>query len=74
VLHFSFCYRLAGKERNDGKPVTVIIVDDDPSFDLLARLVSTVGLKSVSFTSAEEFRDTTAGRAGVRVLDVQKQV
>lgn len=34
----------------------VIIVDDDPSFrTFLSRLVQTIGLKSVLFTSAEEF-------------------
>src|SRR6478672_946604 len=38
------------------KPPIVIIIDDDPSFrSMLSRLVGTVGLKSIAFTSAEEF-------------------
>lgn len=38
------------------KAPVVIIVDDDPSFRMfLSRLVQTVGLKSILFTSAEEF-------------------
>ena len=38
------------------KPPIVIIVDDDPSFrNFLSRLVQTIGLKWVLFTSAEEF-------------------
>jgi FixJ family two-component response regulator len=38
------------------KPPIVIIIDDDPSFRaMLSRLVGTVGLKSIAFTSAEEF-------------------
>ena len=37
-------------------PPTVIIVDDDSSFrTFLARLVGTVGLKTILFSSAEEF-------------------
>lgn len=37
-------------------PAVVIIVDDDPSFrTFLSRLVQTIGLKAVLFTSAEEF-------------------
>jgi FixJ family two-component response regulator len=55
------------------KPATVIIVDDDPSFRaFLARLVSTVGLKWVSFTSAEEFlRAPRNDGPACLVLDVQ---
>jgi FixJ family two-component response regulator len=55
------------------KPATVIIVDDDPSFRaFLARLVSTVGLKWVSFTSAEEFlRAPRQDGPACLVLDVQ---
>jgi FixJ family two-component response regulator len=55
------------------KPATVIIVDDDPSFrTFLARLVSTVGLKSVSFTSAEEFlRAPRHDGPACLLLDVQ---
>ena len=38
------------------KPPVVIIIDDDASFRaMLSRLVGTVGLKSIAFTSAEEF-------------------
>ena len=38
------------------KEPVVIIVDDDPSFRMfLSRLVQTIGLKSILFTSAEEF-------------------
>lgn len=38
------------------KPPVVIIVDDDVSFrNFLSRLVGTVGLKAVLFSSAEEF-------------------
>jgi FixJ family two-component response regulator len=55
------------------KPATVIIVDDDPSFrGFLERLVSTVGMKSVSFTSAEEFlRAPRQEGPACLVLDVQ---
>jgi FixJ family two-component response regulator len=55
------------------KPATVIIVDDDASVrTFLARLVSTVGLKSVSFTSAEEFlRAPRQEGPACIVLDVQ---
>ena len=55
------------------KPPVVIIVDDDPSFrTFLSRLVQTIGLKSVLFTSAEEFlaAQPPAGPACL-VLDVQ---
>lgn len=55
------------------KPAVVIIVDDDPSFrTFLSRLVQTIGLKSVLFTSAEEFLAAPApdGPACL-VLDVQ---
>jgi FixJ family two-component response regulator len=55
------------------KPPVVIIVDDDPSFrSFLSRLVGTVGLKSILFTSAEEFLQATPpdGPACL-VLDVQ---
>ena len=38
------------------KPPVVIVVDDDPSFrNFLSRLVQTIGLKAVLFTSAEDF-------------------
>src|SRR5215813_9307289 len=41
--------------KTEKEPV-VIIVDDDPSFrNFLSRLVQTIGLKSIAFTSAEEF-------------------
>ena len=37
-------------------PPVVIVVDDDPSFrNFLSRLVQTIGLKAVLFTSAEDF-------------------
>ncbi len=56
-------------------PATVIIVDDDASFrTFLGRLVSTVGMKSVSFTSAEEFlRAPRQDGPACLVLDVQMQ-
>jgi FixJ family two-component response regulator len=38
------------------KPAVVIVVDDDLSFrNFLSRLVSTIGLKTLMFASAEEF-------------------
>ena len=55
------------------KPPVVIIIDDDPSFrSFLSRLVGTVGLKSIAFTSAEEFLSAPQpdGPACL-VLDVQ---
>jgi FixJ family two-component response regulator len=55
------------------RPPTVIIVDDDPSFrTFLERLVGTVGLKSVAFTSAEEFLRTPRQEGpACLILDVQ---
>jgi len=51
----------------------VIIVDDDPSFrTFLARLVGTVGLKAISYTSAEEFlKVRPPDGPACLVLDVQ---
>jgi|SRR5215510_6440762 len=51
----------------------VIIVDDDPSFrSFLGRLVSTVGLKTIAFASAEEFLDASLPNVpACLVLDVQ---
>ena len=38
------------------KPPVVVVVDDDPSFrNFLSRLVQTIGVKTLLFTSAEEF-------------------
>ena len=45
----------AAGAKTEKEPV-VIVVDDDPSFRMfLSRLVQTIGLKSILFTSAEEF-------------------
>ena len=54
-------------------PPVVIIVDDDPSFrTFLARLVSTVGLKSIVFASAEDFlRARPPDGPACLLLDVQ---
>ena len=61
---------------NKTPPVTeplVLIVDDDASFRaFLSRLVSTVGLKSLSFASADEFlRNHCPDVPSCLVLDVQ---
>ncbi len=60
------------KEKATEGPV-VIIVDDDPSFrSFLERLVSTVGLKTIPFASAEEFLDASLPNVpACLVLDVQ---
>src|SRR6185295_16239105 len=55
------------------KPPVVIVVDDDDSFrNFLSRLVSTIGLKTVPFASAEAFLAAPSpdGPACL-VLDVQ---
>ena len=61
---------------NKTPPVTepvVLIVDDDASFRaFLSRLVSTVGLKSLTFASADEFlRNRCPDVPSCLVLDVQ---
>jgi FixJ family two-component response regulator len=55
------------------KPPVVIIVDDDPSFrTFLDRLIGTVGLKTVLFSSAEEFLAASPPDVpACLVLDVQ---
>jgi FixJ family two-component response regulator len=55
------------------EPPVVFIVEDDSSFrTFLQRLVSILGLQSVTFTSAEEFlRDARPDTPGCLVLDVQ---
>ena len=52
---------------------SVIIVDDDPSFrTMLARLLGTVGLTSMAFSSPEEFlRSSLPDTAACLILDVQ---
>jgi len=61
------------KEKAATEGPVVIIVDDDPSFrSFLARLVSTVGLKTIAFASAEEFLDASLPNVpACLVLDVQ---
>src|SRR5215471_15611356 len=61
------------KEKVVTEVPVVIIVDDDPSFrTFLARLVGTVGLKTIPFASAEEFLEATLPNApACLVLDVQ---
>jgi FixJ family two-component response regulator len=61
------------KEKVAVEGPVVIIVDDDPSFrTFLARLVGTVGLKTIAFASAEEFLDATLPNVpACLVLDVQ---
>ena len=61
---------------NKTPPVTeplVLIVDDDSSFRaFLSRLVSTVGLKSLTFATADEFlRNTHPDVPSCLILDVQ---
>ena len=55
------------------KPPVVIIIDDDESFrTFLTRLVGTVGLKTVAYSSAEDFLAAKAtGGPACLVLDVQ---
>lgn len=55
------------------QPPVVIIVDDDQSFrTFLARLIGTIGLKTILFDSAEEFLKTRPpGGPACLVLDVQ---
>src|SRR5262245_32787558 len=55
------------------KPPVVIIVDDDPSFrTFLGRLMDTVGLRTLSFPSAEEFLNSPQpDAAGCLVLEIQ---
>jgi FixJ family two-component response regulator len=55
------------------KPPVVIVVDDDVSFrNFLSRLVSTIGLKTVPFESAEAFLAAPPpDSAACLVLDVQ---
>jgi|SRR5215813_6848894 len=54
-------------------PPTVFVVDDDPSLRVaLPRLLSSVGLPSEIFATAEEFRlHVDPSRAGCLVLDVR---
>ncbi|HKE58947.1 MAG TPA: response regulator transcription factor [Pyrinomonadaceae bacterium] len=61
------------KEKAAAEVPVVIIVDDDPSFrTFLARLVGTVGLKTIAFASAEEFLDASLPNVpACLVLDVQ---
>jgi FixJ family two-component response regulator len=61
------------KEKAAVEGPVVIIVDDDPSFrTFLARLVGTVGLKTIAFASAEEFLDASLPNVpACLVLDVQ---
>jgi len=55
------------------KPPVVIIVDDDASFrSFLVRLIGTVGLKTIQFSSAEEFLASAPPDCpACLVLDVQ---
>jgi Response regulator len=55
------------------KPPVVIIVDDDASFrSFLVRLIGTVGLKTIQFSSAEEFlASAPLDCPACLVLDVQ---
>lgn len=55
------------------QPPVVIIVDDDQSFrTFLARLIGTIGLKTILFSSAEEFLKTRPPDVpACLVLDVQ---
>jgi FixJ family two-component response regulator len=54
-------------------PPTVFVVDDDPSLRVaLPRLLASVGLRSETFGSAEEFsRQIDPSRAGCLILDVR---
>jgi FixJ family two-component response regulator len=55
------------------KPPVVIVVDDDPSLrNMISRLVGTIGLKSILYSSPEEFlRKPPPDGPACLVLDVQ---